>query len=285
MSELWNQFFHAPEPVDTVAFFRILLGVIVAVDAALRLGGNPELLLGPQGLFPASGDRAIAGRRSLDIFDFLPETDESVLWVLRALLIAGLCLAAGFCSRLSAAAVFFLLTSIHHRNMAAVHSGDVVVRLMSLLLIFSHAGGRYSLDSWLAGRAQDASDPWCTRLLQLQVSIIYFYSVAWKRRGEMWANGSAVYYVLQLDSYRRLRVPPRLAALVSKPATWATLGIEFALATLVWLKPLRPGVLAAGVLLHLGIELVMNVQLFEWTMLACLALFLDPLVVRRLFGG
>jgi hypothetical protein len=40
-------------------------------------------------------------------------------------------------------------------------------------------------------------------------------------------------------------------------------------------------VLLAGLLLHLGLEYSMNIQLFQWIMLSAYVLFVDPRDVRR----
>ena len=47
------------------------------------------------------------------------------------------------------------------------------------------------------------------------------------------------------------------------------------------LRDLRYPVLLAGVMLHLGLEYSMNIQLFQWVMLTALVLFIDPRDFRR----
>jgi hypothetical protein len=64
--------------------------------------------------------------------------------------------------------------------------------------------------------------------------------------------------------------------------TWGTMAIECALGPFVWIRELRLPVLAAGVALHLGMELFMNLYLFNVTMLVCLTLFIDPFDTQRL---
>ena len=57
--------------------------------------------------------------------------------------------------------------------------------------------------------------------------------------------------------------------------------MEFSLAALVWVRRLRYPLLAAGLLLHLGIEVSMNIPIFEWVMVSAYVLFLRPEDLRR----
>ena len=58
--------------------------------------------------------------------------------------------------------------------------------------------------------------------------------------------------------------------------TWSTLAVELALGTLIWIRELRYWVLLAGVGLHLGIELSMNIPMFEWIMIITMLCMVDP---------
>ena len=66
--------------------------------------------------------------------------------------------------------------------------------------------------------------------------------------------------------------------------TWGTLLVEFALGALVWFRDLRYPVLLAGLLLHLGLEYSMIIQLFQWVMISAYVLFIDPRDLRRAAG-
>ena len=57
--------------------------------------------------------------------------------------------------------------------------------------------------------------------------------------------------------------------------------IELSLWTLIWFKEFRYWVLAAGVLLHLGIDWSMNIPLFEYIMIASYIVFIDASDIKR----
>ena len=112
--------------------------------------------------------------------------------------------------------------------------------------------------------------------MQILISIIYVRTVWW--------NGTAAWYPVWVDTYLRHR-PPRwmLSPTFIRIATWGTLLEELALGTLIWICERRPYVMLTGIVMHLAFEAVMNLQLFGWTMIAWLLLFLDPAMIERFF--
>ena len=118
--------------------------------------------------------------------------------------------------------------------------------------------------------------------MQLQVCLVYLNSSFWKLRGQLWRKGTAVYYATQADNLVRLRLSNflRNPALI-RLATWGTLAIESALRTVVWISELRYPVLLSRVILHLCIELTLNLQLFGTTMIVGLLLFVRPEDLER----
>jgi hypothetical protein len=79
------------------------------------------------------------------------------------------------------------------------------------------------------------------------------------------------------DNYGRL-IPSSLFDLyaLSAIATWTTLIIEGALPIALWIRPFRKWAIIAGFALHLGIELSMNLFLFQWIMMLGLLSFVIP---------
>jgi uncharacterized membrane protein YphA (DoxX/SURF4 family) len=287
----WQAFFHAPESAAPVGVFRLLFGLMVAADTLL-LFGDARRLLGPAGMLNAEHYRLKYGRSRFTLLAFLPQRDASVHAVLGLQLVAALCLAVGLWTRLSAVVTFLTLVSITNRNPAMTHGGDTVSRLMAFLLIFSHAGKALSVDALLAGAAgpvpvgEGMYSPWCLRLMQIQVSIIYLRTVYWKLRGKKWRDGTAAYYPTQLVNYRRFELPRwALNGVAIRLATWGTLVLETALGTLIWVREFRYPVLVAGAAFHLMLEVLINLQLFGFVMLASLTLFIYPDDAQQLIAS
>jgi hypothetical protein len=286
----WNAFFHRPEPVASLALFRILLGLVLLLNWAL-LAPDALTWLGERGVLSPQTARRFTGPR-LDLFAWMPPSDA---WVLGVFLVSGLAalgLTLGYMTRWSALLAFLSLVSMHHRNPLILNSGDSLLRVITFLLLFAPAGAALSVDRWLdrrdglVGPEPALRAPWALRLIQLQVALLYLTTAWWKLEGAPWRDGTASYYILRLAEFQRFPLPFESlwveSLLATRLLTWASLTVELSMATLVWVPALRYPVLAAAVALHLGLEYTMNIPVFQWLMLACLVTFVPPRDVLRL---
>jgi hypothetical protein len=277
----WNHFWFEPQSPEPMGFFRILFGLVLLANGLLLA---PDLLnyFGPDGFLSLPTSQLVADGLRINIFNWLSDANLSTVFVFLFYLIASFTLTVGFWTRTSAAIVFLTLVSFHHRNLLILSSGDTLMRLISFLLIFSQAGTAYSIDQIRKGGVVVASSPWAQRLIQYQVSLVYLMGVLWKLDGSTWIDGTAMYYASRLEEFWRFPVPYLFEHMWTlKLITWVTLNIELALGTLIWFRKYRYPVIIAGVLMHLGIEYAMNIQLFEWLMIACYAVFIEPEDLKR----
>ena len=278
LTAAWNAFFHRPAPVIGLALFRILWGLTLLLNWAL-LAPDALTWLGEDGALSRATALRLTGGR-LDVLAILPATDAAAIAVFALTGLASASLTLGFMTRTSAALTFVGLTSIHHRNFLILNSGDCLLRVVTFLLIFAGAGKALSIDSWRRGRTDAAAvvhPMWAQRLIQIQIAVVYLSTVLYKLDGPLWRDGTAVYYLTRLTEFQRFEIPYMFEHLWTlKALTWASLVVELALAVLIWIRPLRYPVLAAGVLLHLGLEYTLNVPVFQWAMLAGLTSFVEP---------
>jgi hypothetical protein len=131
------------------------------------------------------------------------------------------------------------------------------------------------------------------RLLQIQLSVVYFFAVWDKVQGTTWNNGTAVSYALRIEDLERFPVPAYVthSPLISNVFTYGTLVLELALALLIWNRKLRPWVLLAGLSLHLGIEYSIRVGFYGMVITSLYLLFVPSawyeaavVAVRRRFA-
>lgn len=287
LAALWTQFFFDPVPVYPVALFRMAFAAVLLVDALFIL---PHLadFLGPRGMAGFDRYRQRSAGKALSLFLLLPPTMGWVRGVVGLHVAAVLMMGIGFLTPASTAVAFVTLRSIVNRNPGICNGGDSVARIMCFFLIFAPAGAVWSMDALLF-RPADASPgvalhaPWALRLMQIQVSVIYLRTVYWKLHGATYRDGTAIYYALANDAYRRLAAPAfMLRAPLVHAATWGTLALESVLGAGLWIREMRGPLVVTGIAFHLGIELFLNVHLFGWYMIASLLLFLDPwLLVPR----
>jgi hypothetical protein len=284
----WDRFLFEPVSPVPVAVYRILFGVILLLNGLFLLP-DATTLYGPTGVLPPDVARTLPHANGLNLLAWLPPTNGWLYAFLAVYLVAAATLTIGLLTPVSAAVVFLCLVSLHHSNLIVLNSADTFMRLASFYLIFSAAGRAVSVDRWLRvrrgleppGEPAPAS-PWAQRLIQVQLAIAYLATVYAKLHGFPWVYGTAVFYVTRVREFDRFPVPYLFDHLWTiKLLTWGTLVVEFALGALVWFRDLRYPVLLAGVMLHLGLEYSMNIQLFQWVMLSAFVLFTDPRDFRR----
>jgi hypothetical protein len=106
-----------------------------------------------------------------------------------------------------------------------------------------------------------------------------------KIAGSQWLDGSAVYYATRLDDM--FRFPAPLIAnnmFLLKTLTWFTLIIELAGWTLIWFKDTRYWVLLGLLGLHLGIDYMINLPVFEWAFIRTLITFVPSQDLTNFFS-
>ncbi|MGI9644334.1 MAG: HTTM domain-containing protein [Ilumatobacteraceae bacterium] len=176
---------------------------------------------------------------------------------------------------------FVLLVAIQRRDPLIINSGDILIRNLALLLALCPTGAALSVDRWRNhGRTSlwtaPMIAPWGLRLVQLQVVVVYFFAF-WSKSGGLWRNGTAVSTALRIDDLQRFPAPDWLveSVVLIAVATWGALAIELALATLLWVKHLRPLLIPLGILLHASIDSVLLVGFFGPAMIVGLLSFTD----------
>ena len=268
----WSRFWFEPEPTGALGLFRICFGLLALLWTISLL---PDL----HSFFARSGVLPQRPHEGSGVWDLLPG-HETLLFAL--LLTACVCLMLGLGTRLAALVVFAGIASFERRNPFVFNSGDGLMRVMALYLALAPAGAALSLDRVrrAPGRFWEgpARAPWAWRLLQVQFSVLYL-SAAWaKLRGQSWNNGTAVSYALRVADLHRFGVPHFLSdgVLASNVLTYGTVATELALGVLVWNRRWRPWVLAAGLLLHLGIELTIRVGFFSLALFVLYLVWLPP---------
>jgi len=181
--------------------------------------------------------------------------------------------------------------SYDHRNPMIVYGVDNILACLLFIMCVAPIGRALSLDRVRAVRAAklaklDAtlppfSSPWmgaCTRLMQIQMALIFFYSAIGKLRGDEWWNGDAVWHVFTTEEFYSRAISGLLAShyWVANLATYATIGIEIAFPFLIWQRRTRPYLLAAAIFLHVQFALLMTLFYFSVVMMMGHMSFVRP---------
>lgn len=272
----WDSFWFTPESTATLTLLRIAFGVVMI---AWTLSLTPDLtaFYSEVGLVPEQ-PRWVTPITLLGFWD--TPLAVTALWLV--MLVASICMVLGFQARLAAVVVFVALLSFHRRSPDTINAGDTLLRLLALYLALAPSGAALSVDRWRRNRDAFWRFPmrsrWPLRLIQVQVSILYLASVLFKVMSDEWMDGTAYGLIVRVTDVQRLPVPDVVTdqLLLVNLVTFGTLAVELALAVLIWNRRALPWVLAAGVALHLGIELTMTLGFFSIAVLVSYVAFIPP---------
>jgi len=192
----------------------------------------------------------------------------------------------GWRTRLMQVLVLICFISIQNRNLLLQDGGSFTCSAIAVWTTFLPLGARFSLDAWmrqqrLVARGGVAAPPGppprhvsfvCLALL-LQLAVIYGFNAA-NKSGETWRGGSAVHYILWLNSRNtwlagvlRAHEPGWFSPFLTR----ATLAFEWSAPFLalcpLWQKPLRRLLIAAMWCFHLGIASLMSLGPFAYAMM------------------
>ena len=180
--------------------------------------------------------------------------------------------------------------SYQHRNTTVTYGVDIILACLLVILCAAPIGRAMSLDRARAVRAAKRDNlharlpqfasPWagaCTRLMQIQMAVLFLYSGLGKR-GDDWWSGDAVWSVFTTGEFYN----PALVGLLAHQywlvnlATYTTIFIEIAYPFLIWQRRTRPYALAAAVALHGLFATLMGLFYFSFVMIMGHMSFVRP---------
>jgi len=184
-----------------------------------------------------------------------------------------------------------------YRNPSLTYGVDWMLTSLLFILCVAPVGRALSLDRVRAVRAAKLgnlearlppySSVWagaCTRLMQIQMAVVFYYSAISKLKSDIWLDGDAVWIVFTTRDYYSRFILDVLAShywLVNL-ATYGTILIEIAFPFLIWQRSTRPYLLAAAIFLHLQFGLLMGLFYFSFVMVMGHLSFVRPEWLARL---
>ncbi len=201
-----------------------------------------------------------------------------VLWAIVALL-----LLIGWQTRVMSVLNFVLLVSVINRNELVVTGADGVMQVLAFWSLFLPLGRFYSVDARRQSpNQQPKTYAFPVRMFQLQIALIYIFTTIFKLQGQTWPSGDALYMAMQIRMHT-FPVAEWLLANAStsvlRTLTYIALLIEGGFALFVFAPVFQPYLrrvgLIAGVMLHVGIGLVMNIPNFPLVMIISYLMLID----------
>jgi hypothetical protein len=198
-------------------------------------------------------------------------------------------LTLGLYTRIVAPLALVATLAYCHRLSGALFGLDQINVLLATYLAIAPCGAVYSLDRLRLASGRKPPDASrfvmttiATRLIQIQMCVIYLFGGIGKMRGETWWDGSAVWLAAANLEYQSLSLTwlvhrPWLIALL----THVTVFWETFYPVLIWPRLTRPVFLAMAVAVHGGIALFLGMPTFGLVMLIGNLAFMPPEFVEN----
>ena len=171
-------------------------------------------------------------------------------------------LGLGFLTRFSAV-VALLLQLFIYKSFASLNYGYDYFLTMSLFYCFLFPVGKYSsIDSILFGKKSIMNFNY-RLVLQLHLSIAYFYGGLAKALDPGWRDGNSVWKAMVSVENDYYLIPPLVFIIIGV----GTVILEMFYPVLIYFKKTRPVALYSVVLMHVGIAMVMNLYAFSMIMI------------------
>jgi predicted DCC family thiol-disulfide oxidoreductase YuxK len=305
----WDRFAFAPADPTPLGVVRVAAGGL-AFWTVLVYGLDLRDFLGPDGwMSPSAVRQAFEGRPAAWSFWWLvPDGLLRPAWV--ACLVVLALFTVGLWSRVTAVLAWAIVVSTARRAPAALYGFDQINSTWLLYLAATGASGRaVSLDRFLARFKRHRrelvrrpkSGQWtpspgvpepsvaanlALRLIQCHLVFIYAMAALAKFQGQAWWTGNAFWGIAAAGEFRLFD----LTWLAAYPAliqffTHTGLALELGYPVLVWVRPIRPLMMALIVLMHVGIGLTLGLTEFSLAMIAGNLAFCDGRWLRSLVAG
>ncbi|WP_051271365.1 HTTM domain-containing protein [Shimazuella kribbensis] len=270
-----------------LSLVRIIFGIAMLYELAMNIPTR-FLLWGPNGIVSYEAYQKIQESNNIyTLFDL-----GSELWVVNAIVFGGIVVSIlyiiGFQTRIMGVLMAILMFSIYTRDYMITHGGDNILRLLFVYLMFANVGAYFSVDAWWRKRRKRK---WFAKLRDnqgirdfvaiihnfawiacvVQLFFMYFASGSYKIMGELWQNGTALYYASRVQEF----YTPGLNDLLWKYepililATYATTIFQVAFPFLMLNRYTKYFAVFSACLLHIGIAVSMGLVDFSWVMIGC----------------
>ena len=198
---------------------------------------------------------------------------EGIAWHFFITKVAGVCLAIGFLTRISAAIVCAAVAYVLLVERQIYLNHYYLLSCIGGLLVFLPAGRRWSVDAWLGIERSATTFPrWMFWLLQFQLGMPYVFGGIAKMNSD-WVGGQPAGLMLAERTHLGF-----VNAFVKIPYSteifaWGGLLFDLLVVPMLFYRPTRWLAVAVAVVFHLSNSQLFVIGVFPWFMLATLIVF------------
>ena len=289
----WNSFWFKPMDTLSVSCFRFCFCSVLLVMSLIRFF-DIRLFFYESGLMNRSGVQAFQKMLNKEpVFDFLMLSDMWLNLLYLLFIVILFLMVLGLANRFVSAIAFVLHLIFLQRNPAIIFGADVIAGFWLFYLIFANAHKQIKWGHYFLNRRRglvsdrvikgDWLNTMAIRFVQIQLCVIYMFSGMEKLKGQSWWEGTAIWEALSFYDFALVDFSFLLSwPLLSVGLTVFTVLFEVYFPVLVWYPKLRKIGLLAGLALHIGIALSLNIYFFSLIMLSSYILFIPSESLRRI---
>lgn len=279
---------------------RVIIAFIV-IKKAIFILPMAEEIFGVHSIAPLPGYLASLGYYHVPFLYFPFDMAFGPQLFLLLTIAAGLLFLFGEFSIFPGIALYWLILVAKMRNGFILDGSDNVIHVILPFLILADSY-RYFRLGLLDGVRLNFQPGWWEKVkphwlqfrkvihevaligLLVQVCFVYFFTALAKLQGELWLNGTAIYYTMRVEEFlaTKWNIPLTSNHYFVVLATYGTVLWEVAFAFLIWFRQTRYFVILGGIMLHLGIWFFMRIDDFSWVMMATYLAFITNAEYHRL---
>ncbi|OEU05865.1 hypothetical protein FRACYDRAFT_266749 [Fragilariopsis cylindrus CCMP1102] len=278
---VWNRFFHSRVGATGIwisGWMRIGFAFLYLADRILWSLDVAEFLAPQTGLLPyiqqqQQQQQNIHKTLEWNLFGLAPTHQGWFYGLFYIGILQSVLLLLGIAPRFQLVCLHLNTVSWTHHNYLCFDYQDDMMRMWGFWLLFLPSHQITLWDRWGYKKTyidnNDSYPIWPFRLWQLQITFVYLQSGLCKLEGSQWRDGTALFTIGQNHDFNGGVLQHYFLSLFRwnlplKCLAWFSLLVELLCPWFIWPSFSRVYTLIAVTLLHLGIELTMNMHTFEW---------------------
>ena len=241
-----------------LSIFRIFLCLLI-FNKMVDLWGNISILLSNDGIYSHPDN----------LFDAFGISTSFVLNHSKAIILTIVCtlflLLFGIGRKWIALLLYLEIYFLDFYISPILNGGDNLLQFALLYFVFTNAYDKFTISN--QNKHSELSNFFSNLAvysIMIHLCYVYFITGFHKTHAEVWFNGTAVYYILNLERFQGpFSYLVKDNGFITTLFTYATVLFELFFCVLIWQKNFRNILLITGVFLHLGIFVFMMIFDFE----------------------
>lgn len=252
-----------------LSLFRVFICLLI-FNKMHDLWGNISILLSNDGFY--SHPKNLYEYLGLNTSIILENSKFLILIIVFTLVL----LLFGIGKKITALVLFFEIYFIDSYVSPILNGGDNLLIFILMYFIFTNSYEKFVITKKTEhSEISNFISNLAVYSMLIHLCYVYFITGIHKIHSDVWFNGTAIYYILNLERFQSpISYLIKDNGFITTISTYLTLIFEMFFCVLVWIKSFRNIILIFGIFLHLGIFLFMMIFDFEIFFISLYGFFL-----------